>query len=103
MILLDEIRRRLAPILERKGVSKAILFGSYARGTADVRSDIDLIIVDDQELRYLDRLDKHFTEISEALSVPVDLFVYTPVELDRMADRPFIGRALREGVILFER
>jgi len=102
-MLLDEIRRRIAPILERKGVKKAILFGSYERGTADNRSDVDLIIVDDQEQRYLDRLDKCFAEISEALSAPVDLFVYTPTELDRMADRPFVERALREGVTLFER
>jgi hypothetical protein len=38
------------------------------------------------------------------LSVPVDvdLFVYTPKELERMGDRPFIRRVLERGEVLYK-
>lgn len=97
------IRELVAPIVKGKGARKAVLFGSYARGTADRRSDVDLLIVDDSELRYLDRLGKYFDELSAALPAPVELFVYRQEEIERMKDRPFLRRALEEGVILYER
>ncbi|MDR3012034.1 MAG: nucleotidyltransferase domain-containing protein [Chitinispirillales bacterium] len=41
---IDEIRTRLTPIFERHGVRSAILFGSYARGDARSKSDVDLLV-----------------------------------------------------------
>lgn len=103
LVDVNRIREIVAPIVERKGARKAVLFGSYARGTADRRSDVDLLIVDDSDLRYLDRLGKYFDELAAALPAAVELFVYREGELDRMRDRPFIRRALDEGIVLYER
>ena len=97
------IRRKLNRILSEKGAVRALLFGSAARGTTSRRSDIDLIIIDEQQLHYLDRLDKYHRDIRTALGCPVDLFVYTPAELEAIKDRPFIRRALRESVCVYER
>lgn len=33
---------QLAPVFQKNGVRKAILFGSYAKGTAQPASDVDL-------------------------------------------------------------
>ncbi len=33
--------------------------------------------------------------------VPADLFVYTPEEIQRLADRPFIRQALAEGETVY--
>lgn len=33
--------------------SKAVVFGSYARGDADERSDLDMLIVSDTDKRFL--------------------------------------------------
>lgn len=41
---IDEISSIIAPILKNYGVSRAYLFGSYARGEALPGSDIDLRI-----------------------------------------------------------
>ena len=49
----SDIRRRL----EDMGVQKAILFGSLARGDVTPFSDLDLIIVQDTDARFLDRLE----------------------------------------------
>lgn len=100
---LEEIQHLLHPILERKGARLAVLFGSHARGTADARSDVDLIIVDDQPLRYLDRIGMYFDDIRSALRRDVDLLVYTGEEFRRMREGRFVARALEEGRVIYER
>ncbi|MBR1805506.1 MAG: nucleotidyltransferase domain-containing protein [Selenomonadaceae bacterium] len=40
---IDEIRRNVTPIAKKYGVKKLSLFGSYARGETDDKSDVDLI------------------------------------------------------------
>ena len=43
MLTIEEIKRAVTPICERYGVERLSLFGSYARGEADEKSDVDLI------------------------------------------------------------
>lgn len=82
---------------------KAILFGSYARGTATKRSDVDLIFVEDTTEPFLKRLDRYQYPLSDRFGGGVETLVYTPAELESIAHRPFIQRALREGITLYER
>ena len=100
---IDLIREKITPTLEKHGASKAILFGSLARKTSDQKSDIDLIIIDDKPIRYISRLDTYYDDLVDALQCSLDLFVYTSVELRRMQELPFVNRALKEGVVLYER
>lgn len=39
-----ELQDRLTPIFQQYQVREAILFGSYAKGTATSKSDIDLLV-----------------------------------------------------------
>ena len=41
---LDEIREKVVPVAKKYGVEKIWLFGSYARGDADEKSDVDFLI-----------------------------------------------------------
>ena len=41
---ISEIKEVLLPIFKGYHVRKAILFGSYAKGTADANSDIDIYV-----------------------------------------------------------
>jgi predicted nucleotidyltransferase len=100
---IDAIRATLSPILESHRARKAILFGSYARSTEANRSDIDLIIIDDEKLPYMKRLDKYFNDITNALNMSVDLFVYSSGEFEDMKKGFFVGKAVAEGVTLYER
>jgi predicted nucleotidyltransferase len=97
-----ELKTELERILKRlkcdPSVRKVLLFGSLARGDARDHSDIDLIVVKDTTMRFLDRLDEFYDDAREAM----DILVYTPQEFEEMKERPFIKMALREGKMLYE-
>lgn len=76
----EEMRRRARPVLRRAGAKRAIVFGSWARGEADGFSDIDLAVVMDTTLPHPERALALTRELDQALSVVVDLLVYTPAE-----------------------
>ena len=64
----DEIKRKLHPIFEEKGVIKAILFGSYAKGEATEESDIDIAAFVDEEMSiisFCDIADKVINELGK--------------------------------------
>jgi len=94
---------RLRPIFQKHGVLQAIIFGSLARGEASRRSDLDLIVIQDTDARFLDRYGELWREIVQAVPErDVDALIYTPQELAHMAHRPFIAMALREGRTIHE-
>jgi len=41
---LEEVRKLVVPVLRRHGVVRAGIFGSYARGEAGKRSDVDILV-----------------------------------------------------------
>lgn len=83
---------------------KIILFGSMARGDVGEWSDIDLVIIKDTPLPFVQRS----KEVALLCLVPVsvDYLVYTPSEFDHMiAERnPFIVvEVLDKGKVIYER
>lgn len=68
----NEIQAIIRPILQDYGVSRAYLFGSYARGEATGQSDIDLRI-DGGRVSSMFGLGALYQELAEALKKPVDL------------------------------
>jgi predicted nucleotidyltransferase len=100
---LAELASRLRPIFVKHRVLRAVVFGSLAHGDASRRSDLDLIVVQDTEKRFLERYDDLLREITGAVpGRDVDLLIYTPEELAAMVDRRFIAAALREGKVIYE-
>jgi predicted nucleotidyltransferase len=93
-----ELERILNRLKKDPSVRKVLLFGSLARGDARDHSDVDLIVVKDTRMRFLDRLDEFYDDAREAM----DILVYTPQEFEEMKERPFVKRALREGKMLYE-
>ncbi len=99
--VLNEVKERLV-----KGFhpDKIILFGSQARGTADERSDVDLLIVceiPDGRRALALAMDKALW----GLRLARDIVVLTPEEFER--DRQIPGTiarpAWREGKVLYEK
>jgi predicted nucleotidyltransferase len=101
-VSLDAIRIAAAEVGRANGARLALLFGSYARGTATYRSDIDLIFVEETQDRFMDRLERYIDPLIDRLRTAVEVLVYTPEEFEQMKQAAFVGRAVREGIVLYE-
>ena len=103
-LTVEHIRACLVPVFVRYQIDRAILFGSVARGEASRHSDVDLILVQRTAKRFLERYEGLLYELNMALpEAAVEVLIYTPEELERMHGRRFIARALREGLVIYER
>ncbi len=71
----EELKHTIAPILERHGVVRASVFGSFARGMQTVGSDLDILIefAGDKSLLDLAALQ---LDLEDALGREVDVVTY---------------------------
>ena len=100
---IDGLKKKLQPLFKKYEIEKAILFGSLARNEASRHSDVDLILIQDTNVRFLDRYEGVLAAFSQALpECDVDMLIYTPKELNEISDRHFIRQALKEGKVLYE-
>lgn len=84
---------------------KIYLFGSYANGTANEESDIDLFIVKETEKRWNDRGVELRMGIKNYPYVGMDIIIYTPKEFDEaMMKFMNIGKiAVNTGKLMYAR
>lgn len=93
---IEEIKNRISPIAMRYGVERVYLFGSYAKGCATVKSDIDLRI-DKGALKGLFALSGMRLDICDVLSKDVDLLTTNSL------DEKFRNRIREDEVLIYER
>ena len=72
---IQDIKRRIIPILKHQGVTKAALFGSVVRGELKKRSDIDILIEFKGRKSLLDLVRLQFL-LEKKLGRKVDLLTY---------------------------
>ncbi|NJL29959.1 MAG: nucleotidyltransferase domain-containing protein [Thermoanaerobaculia bacterium] len=101
---LADLARIAAEPLRRCGAELALVFGSYARGTADAYSDLDLLVVLRTDRPPTERWPL-LRELLDALPVAADLLVYTPEELALGLERRLgiFDAIAREGVFVYAR
>ncbi|WP_298432498.1 nucleotidyltransferase domain-containing protein [Geobacter sp.] len=99
--LIDAAVRRL---VERFNPERILLFGSQARGTADDRSDVDLLVITELTARRR-VLMLEMDRTLRGLGFARDIVVLSPEEFER--DRKIPGTIARpasmEGKVLYER
>jgi predicted nucleotidyltransferase len=98
-VFLDALR----PLLREHGAKAAYVVGSWARGEAAEWSDVDVVIVAESSRPAVERFKDYLPAIL-ASPRPVDLFVYTPEEFERMRaeERPFLTHALEGAKLVHE-
>jgi predicted nucleotidyltransferase len=86
----------LTPVFLRNNVRKAVLFGSYGKGAASPKSDIDILV--DSGLRGLDFFGL-LDEVVRTLDKNVDLIDAVEV----VSDSPIDKEIHATGVLIFEK
>ncbi len=104
----DQLQWLTNTIARAVNPKRIILFGSQARGTADDRSDVDLLIVDDPAPSSSWSRRREIGKIRRSIppmGIPVDVVLFTAEEVGRWKDTTnhVIGDAYREGKVLYER
>ena len=76
---IEEIKRKILPILKKYGVTKAGIFGSVVRGEETRESDIDILVEINTRMSLLDFVGLRL-ELEDALGIPVDLGEYSAIK-----------------------
>ena len=90
---LDGVEEEILRVLNRYGVKRASLFGSYARGEADEDSDIDILVELDEDVSLFDFIGLKL-DIEDAIGKKVDLVEFSTIK------PAFRDRILKEQVTL---
>lgn len=70
---LNKLKKKIIPILKKNNISRAGIFGSYARGDIKKKSDVDILIEFNDSLLTLVGIEM---ELEKALRKKVDLITY---------------------------
>jgi predicted nucleotidyltransferase len=99
---IQRLKNLLLPIFKKSKTKKAVLFGSFAKGTQSRKSDVDLMIITETDKRFFDRYED-YEEIQRVLADrSVDMLIYTSDELERIAHRIFIKGIIETGEVIYE-
>jgi predicted nucleotidyltransferase len=92
---LEEIKQLIFPVVSKYDVDRVYIFGSYARGEANERSDVDMRI-DADKIRAFD-LCGLMARLERALKTPIDV-----IPTDSMS-KEFLDSIRNEEVMVYER
>ena len=95
MLSIPRIRECIAPVCKKYPIRRAYLFGSYARGNATEKSDVDLRIEGDIKSFFM--LGGIYSELSDALGTELDLLSRLP------ESEAFKENLKKDEVLLYER
>jgi len=101
VLTIEEITKKLTPVFEENGVTKAVLFGSYAKGTATEVSDVDLVIDTLPEITGWSALAIYgrITDVMDSLDTGVDIIHKMDIANNGRIDI----EVARTGKVIYER
>lgn len=76
---IEQYKKLILPVLNRYLIKRAAIFGSFAKGTMNVNSDMDLLIEPEHDFTIFKML-RLEEEISNVLNRKVDLVEYSALK-----------------------
>ena len=76
---LDWIKKKIVPILKKHAVKRAAIFGSFARGEAEEKSDVDILIEYKTKTKSLFDLVDLKSDLEKTLDRKVDVITYRSI------------------------
>ncbi len=100
----QKIQAVIKKIIETSRPRKIILFGSYVQGNMHLNSDLDVMIVMEDEVENPRKESIRIRRRLKGISMPMDILVVTETILDEMANIPgmIYREAVRNGEVVYE-
>ena len=92
--------QRVIDQLKEMGAKKIILFGSLGKGELRLGSDIDLLVLFQDQDNFKNRMKRIYDKIDCAEAL--DLLAYNFDEFERIKERPFFRHILSYGRVIYE-
>jgi len=104
MIAKEQISEICLKIVQNINPDKVILFGSYATGSNNEDSDLDLIIVKNSDLPK-HKIGLDIRRLFYGYLIPMDFKIYTPHEFNQELQNKysFLNLAIKDSKLLYER
>lgn len=94
--------KRIVTQLQEWGALKVILFGSFARGTVDSQSDLDLLVIMPSSQPSKAWMDQIYQRVERG--VATDMVIYSQDDFEKMLpESAFLQEILRSGRIIYEK
>ena len=100
---LDEIKKRIFPVIQKYNIPAMYLFGSYARGEVTEESDLDFLVdTTGTNLTSLLSLGALYCDLEEVFQKSIDLITVRSVmqNVETESERSFRDTVIRERVKL---
>lgn len=103
MINQEQIRKIVKTIVDGYKPRKIILFGSYAYGHPTKDSDLDILIIKDDDLPGIQR-NRKVRNVLKDFSIPIDVIVKSSLEFDTLKDviGTVVYPANKYGKVIYE-
>ena len=101
MITQIQINKIIKKVVENYQPEKIILFGSYAQGSANEDSDIDLCIIKNTKENFIKR-SLNVRLILRPITIPVDVIIFTPQEFAKKTINHIAFFANKYGKTVYE-
>ncbi len=104
--IMQELIEKVKPIFGDK-LKKVILYGSYARGDYDAESDVDVMLLVDEDDENLRTYRKPIRKVESEIDFKYDVLLCGIVQnqdkfYQYINDIPFYSNVYKEGIVLYD-
>jgi predicted nucleotidyltransferase len=101
----NEIEKITNKIKDTENIKRIYLFGSYAYGSPNIDSDIDLCIISEGNKRKIEIMNDIREKIGYSIDYPLDIIVYKPDEFNEKANSKtsLENKISKNGVVIYEK
>ena len=104
MVTPEKVELAVRKIIELVRPLKIILFGSYVRGAATIHSDLDILVITDDDVENPRKESIRIRRALRGISMPMDILVVPRTRWEQLKERPGLiyREALRKGKMIYE-
>lgn len=100
----EKVKSVIKRIVEIAKPQKIILFGSYVRGDMNVNSDLDVMVVTEDDVENPRKESVRIRRALKGILMPMDILVVPQSRLEELSDTPGLiyREAIRNGEVVYE-